>query len=795
MRSAGLASCLRSYATLVVLTVLAMEAARADPVLLDTVDIAGDRWPIDALPPALSLDRQLGVVYPTNLPTLQAVTDYYDGSVLAPRAAKAPNGDYLVFGVIGGFYASGAPNQAWMWRSTDSGATWLAGVKPWLAPGTNEHEVVPFIDPAEPGRIYAMGNASTSAVFTAPMVFRYSDDNGTNWSSPQSIVPDNDPTFPGAPIHMRGTVMPDGTWLWGAYYRSGGLVGDEQFMLRSTNRGQNWAVLPGPHPDGWQHDVWEKFMEGIVVPTGGTNATFYLRAPGGHVYEMRSTDGGRSWSNYVETPDLVHPDAPPMVFPFSSGTRLIAFVHNQYTASEPHHYHLDRDSLWFATSDDAGASWSEPRLVIVQAKYSASGALSVDHDLSYVDLLVDGTDLHLFVGDGQQRALHLGFAEDDLPRFPTAGDLRGHSTTNTTIGHWRFESNPGYTNDSSGNALHLSCSGTPVPQLALPRSGPGAAFDDPVPQTDALNRSAANCGSTQSGNFFVADSPILTVTDFTIEAYIHRDWALVDSGGSQTRYIACHDDGRSRSWAFGVWGGDGASDPANYNALFLNAVDAAAESRASCPTCVIENHQDWYVAAAFDLDSNVVFYAKNLTDGGGLLTNVKIHAIGTLAQSTGAFEIARNSLVNTRRWQGIVDEVRFSSRVLAPDELLAVVRDRDRDGIADAWEERYGGTNLFHRGGDHDVDGLGDAAERVAGTVPTNPASLLAFTSVRRSGDDVVMRWQSVSNRFYAIRQGTNLLEGLVHQLTNGLPATPHENVITVRADRASMFVLQIDAE
>jgi hypothetical protein len=33
---------------------------------------------------------------------------------------------------------------------------------------------------------------------------------------------------------------------------------------------------------------------------------------------------------------------------------------------------------------------------------------------------VERTALHLFVGDGQRRALHLAFSEQDLDAFPTA---------------------------------------------------------------------------------------------------------------------------------------------------------------------------------------------------------------------------------------------------------------------------------------------------------------------------------------------------------------------------------------
>lgn len=410
----------------------------ATPRLLDSVEIAGTAWKLDRLPHELKLDRELGVVVAAPIHKVQAVGPFYPyGTVLAPRAVKAPNGDYLVFGVHGGYYQSTSNNAPVIWRSTDQGRTWDRGTRPWTQ-DAGEHCLVPLVDPSQSGRIYVFGNASRGTTHATGMVFRHSDDNGLTWSAPTTIVPKNDPTFPGAPIHMRGVVMPDGTWLWGAYYRTRTIWDKEtgdvresdetQYLLRSTDRGQTWTIAPNPHPQGWTHPKWNKFMEGIVVPIGGPEAVFYLRSPGGRVYEKRTTDSGLTWSETQETPSLVHPDAPPMIFPFAGGKRLIAFIHNRYTAEHSHHYHPDRGALWFAISDNAGRSWSEPRFLIAQAKQPEDVRLnSSDYDVSYVDLLVDGTALHLFVGDCNRRALHLAFSEQDLAAFP---DCQSFETKN-----------------------------------------------------------------------------------------------------------------------------------------------------------------------------------------------------------------------------------------------------------------------------------------------------------------------------------------------------------------------------
>jgi hypothetical protein len=183
--------------------------AESHPRLLARVEIAGMAWPRDALPGGLTLNRELDVIVPGEFVKVQAVGPYDAyGTIFGPRAVNASNGDYLVFGAHGGYYQmSDKPNNApIIWRSTDQGRTWNEGVRPWVQDAA-EHCLVP--------------------------VLRHSDDNGHTWSAPTPIVPENDPTFPGAPIHMRGAVMPDGTWLWDSCHSGGATAG---FCFTATSR-------------------------------------------------------------------------------------------------------------------------------------------------------------------------------------------------------------------------------------------------------------------------------------------------------------------------------------------------------------------------------------------------------------------------------------------------------------------------------------------------------------------------------------------------------------------------------
>ena len=79
--------------------------------------------------------------------------------------------------------------------------------------------------------------------------------------------------------------------------------------------------------------------------------------------------------------------------------------------------------------------------------------------------------------------------------------------------------------------------------------------------------------------------------------------------------------------------------------------------------------------------------------------------------------------------------------------------DSDGDGIDDAWELQYF-TNLSRNGtGDFDNDGFSDRSEFLAGTNPTNSASLLKITQALSDGlTAATIQWQSVSGKTYRLQ-------------------------------------------
>ncbi|MGA2855117.1 MAG: choice-of-anchor J domain-containing protein [Verrucomicrobiota bacterium] len=89
--------------------------------------------------------------------------------------------------------------------------------------------------------------------------------------------------------------------------------------------------------------------------------------------------------------------------------------------------------------------------------------------------------------------------------------------------------------------------------------------------------------------------------------------------------------------------------------------------------------------------------------------------------------------------------------------------DANTNGIPDAWETNFfGGVSTNRtRFTDSDGDGMPDYAEFIAGTNPTNAASLFKFLSATsRTNGIVEFQWSAIPGRAYQVQGSTNLVVG-----------------------------------
>jgi hypothetical protein len=194
--------------------------------------------------------------------------------------------------------------------------------------------------------------------------------------------------------------------------------------MRTTDRGQTWTLLPHAQPDGFTVPKFNRMDEARPISLGGAKVLLLVRTNEGHLWQLRSDDDGKNWTEPQPT-TLVHPAAPPMIFHLSDGKTLVVFIHNRFAGvfNDVPGNGQDRSELWSCISTDDGQTWSEPRFVIANSAGGGRMGQFADWSVSYVDLLVDHGLLHLIISHQFRQVLAIRFDEKLLHRFPTKAEL------------------------------------------------------------------------------------------------------------------------------------------------------------------------------------------------------------------------------------------------------------------------------------------------------------------------------------------------------------------------------------
>lgn len=422
---------------LVLLSLLTGSLAALEPSpLMDTVTVNGIDLNAKALPKGLVLDKNTGLLSVSSMKG--QVVHRTQTRILETRATITPNGDYLLMFPEGDHYAKSKGekiNSMMVSRSTDKGKTWS---KPAVAYDISygQHGFIP-LTPRGTQRIYAFGTQPIPGKWTweegkrenAPIGWRTSDDDGHTWSDVHLIEPVNDPSFMGMSV-MRMTETDAGTWLVGSHLADWSTkpFTTQQYLLRSEDKGKTWNVLPNARPKGWIAEGFNRMDEGRPLNLGGGRVLFMSRTPQGHLFTAWSQDDGKTWTQPAPS-TLVHPDAPPMLFPFSDGKTLVAFHHNKVPTtgngelSDKAELMKMRSEVWASLSSDEGHTWSEPKFVMANAVAAIHKVSGFNSQCSYLDAFTEDGVMHIFMPHRWQQVLHLTIREDALNKLPTKAQL------------------------------------------------------------------------------------------------------------------------------------------------------------------------------------------------------------------------------------------------------------------------------------------------------------------------------------------------------------------------------------
>jgi hypothetical protein len=422
-------------------------ANKADSLLADSLCVGRDvAFPREQPPKGYRIASELGLFVHESV-TGQVVhrAQSKADTIYESRAVMTPRGDYIVF-IPDGQHAN-APrdnsNVLVAYRSSDQGATWNGPIEP-FAEKAKHHACLPLV-PKDGERIYLFETQRDPAVLPAKGIrafgFRTSDDDGRQWSPVELILLDGKTTFGGTGV-IQMTQTAAGSWMVGFHHSK---------MLRGAmeNGQRRWSVVtPGKPAPKSLPELY--FMDELrVLGLDNANVSAFARTCEGHLWQMRSTDDGGTWSQPQPT-SLVQPDAPPMVFTLPNGS-LIALHHNRavlrsvhepvhsdwltmpsptqdeiaYRNQHPHSLKdwVSRAEIWFSLSRDGAKTWSEPRLLFANALAETLDSANANYQCSYVDLFVDRGMIHLIVPHRWQRLVHLSFPIDKLGTFLTHDEL------------------------------------------------------------------------------------------------------------------------------------------------------------------------------------------------------------------------------------------------------------------------------------------------------------------------------------------------------------------------------------
>ena len=102
---------------------------------------------------------------------------------------------------------------------------------------------------------------------------------------------------------MRMTETDQRAWLLGTHEADWSYkpLMTRSYVLRSTDRGKTWELLPGPRHGGWFHRMYNRMDEVYPLALSGTEVLMMACTAEGHLWQLRSMDDGKTWSDQEAT--------------------------------------------------------------------------------------------------------------------------------------------------------------------------------------------------------------------------------------------------------------------------------------------------------------------------------------------------------------------------------------------------------------------------------------------------------------------------------------------------------------
>lgn len=149
----------------------------------------------------------------------------------------------------------------------------------------------------------------------------------------------------------------------------------------------------------------------------------------------------------------------------------------------------------------------------------------------------------------------------------------------------------------------------------------------------------------------------------------------------------------------------------------------------------------------------------------GFALLLSMHLTFAGIDSGGGFEALGNQTIFCSIGEPFATDVSMvGSKLNVPGQVVVLytlisspgTADADQDGLPDDWENQYFGGTDASGNGDADGDGANNIMEFLAGTIPTNPSSVLRLSAIY-SGGNLSVQIPSVNGREYRLHFSADL--------------------------------------
>ena len=440
------------------------------------------------------------------------------------------------------------------------------------------------------------------------------------------------------------------------------------------------------------------------------------------------------------------------------------------------------------TADDTNVVyWAKTSTLVNGGTSDISGALGV----TFASFSVPANSIQQFdiVLNGVEQAWFTDFTDQNNPNYFVEGVLVheiGHSlglrhasiggATLLYVANTGVDTTAGLSVDevAFGRALYPSGSilatlgnlnGT-VTKRGLPVLGAAVVVEDPKGNlaggTVTLTDGSYTLNALPPGNCNVRVVPLdptsasawlIRGPDVGSPAFDNADTSFLPTTNSLVTVLA----GTTNTLDFAV----AAGDPAFRIAWIRQpTTDPGSYSIASLPTTLVPGQSNLTIGVFSD--SLPASGATFTITGDGLTLGAPTYDPGTVFTGLNGISVpisvASNATPGLRTF--IVQRGADLAYANGYVEVLPLVPDYNFDGLNDAFQRQYffpfTSTSAVPNA-DLDQDGMSNLQEYIAGTDPTNAASLLTINSVNSAANGTTVTWQSVTNRHYELMSRTNL--------------------------------------